>query len=123
MRQLLVLFVLAIALAACAEEGDPVETVEQYLNARVESDAEKLQSLACAAWEQEAVLQADSFRSMDASLEDVTCQKDGKDGDYTLVACEGKIVTSYNGETREWALGRYQLLQEDGEWKMCGEAE
>lgn len=112
-----------ILLAACAEESDPAETVQEYLDARVASDAETLQSLACPEWEQQAILQADSFRSMEASLEGVSCEKLGEDGDFTIVACEGKIVTTYNGETRDWALGSYRLIDQDGEWKMCGEAE
>ena len=122
--KLMILAVVSLLLlAACAEAGDPVDTVESYLNARVESDADELQQLSCAQWESQALLQADSFRSMDASIEDMSCQKDGEDGDFTLVACDGRIVTSYNGETREWDLPDYQLVEEDGEWKICGEAQ
>ena len=114
---------LIVALAACADEGDPAETVNAYLQARVESNADELRSLSCAAWESQAALQADSFRSMDARLEGVSCEKNGEDSDYTLVSCEGKIVTTYNGETREWEINTYHLIQEDDEWKICGEAE
>lgn len=119
----LVLILVALFLVGCAEEdgGDPTETVQAYLEARVESNAENLKNLSCAEWEAQAELQADSFRSMEAKLEGLSCTQEGEDGDYTLVTCEGKIVTTYNGETREWELGTYQLLQEDGEWKFCGE--
>jgi hypothetical protein len=119
---ILLIVILPILLAACAKEGDPSKTVESYLQARVESNADKLRSLSCAAWEEQAMLQADSFKSMDAHIEGMSCKADGKDGDFTRVTCQGKIVTTYNGETREWALGSYHLKEEDGEWKMCGEA-
>jgi hypothetical protein len=118
---MLLIVLLPFLLTACAEEGDPTETVEAYLKARIDSNADELRKLSCADWEEEAMLQADSFKSMDARLEGLACEKGDKDGDYTLVSCEGKIITTYNGETREWALGSYKLIQEDDEWKMCGE--
>lgn len=116
-------FLLLLTLAACAEESNPVPVVESYLKARVESNADELQRLSCGEWEAQAAIQADSFRSMDATIEGLSCKADGEDGDFTLVTCEGKIVTTYNGETREWPLGTYRLKQEDDEWKMCGEAQ
>lgn len=112
-----------LGLVACAEESNPIPTVETYLQARVSSNTEELQRLSCAEWEAQAALQADSFRGMDAKLEGLSCASEGEDGDFTLVACQGKIVTTYNGETREWPLGTYRLTQEDDEWKFCGEAE
>jgi hypothetical protein len=52
----------------------------------------------------------------------MACQVTGTDGATTLVACSGKIVTSYNGENTELDLtGRtYKAVQEDSEWRMCG---
>ncbi len=110
-----------LVLAACAQD-DPSATVEAYLQAKVASNLETLQRLSCAAWEAQAVVEASSFESMNAELQDMRCRQNGQDGEYTLVECEGKIVTVYNGETREWDLGAfpYRLLQEDGEWRMCG---
>ncbi|MCC6805338.1 MAG: hypothetical protein IT319_20835 [Anaerolineae bacterium] len=112
-----------IALAGCSQSGDPGAAMVKYLEARATADADAIRGLSCAAWEGQAVAQADSFRSMNARLEDVTCRQSGTDGDFTLVTCDGKIVTTYNGENREWALGTYRMAQEDGEWKMCGEAQ
>lgn len=113
---------LFIILGGCADEGDPAKTVEDYLKARVASDADKLRSLSCADWESQAALQADSFKGMDAKLEGVSCEKGDEEGDFTLVSCDGRIVTTYNGETREWTINTYRLKQEDGEWKVCGES-
>lgn len=122
MMQRLWIVVLAVVLVACAKAGDPAKTVEEYLQARVSSDVNKMRQLSCAEWESQAILQADSFRAMQAELEGMSCKQKGKDGKYTLVTCEGHIVTTYNGETRQWPLGTYKLVQEDEEWKMCGEA-
>jgi hypothetical protein len=123
LKPLCLLVLLFLFLVACAKEGDPAKTVESYLKARVDSDADKLRNLSCPEWEAQAMLQADSFRSMNARLEGMSCRKNGEDGKYTLVSCDGKIVTTYaNGETREWELGTYRLVEDDGEWKMCGEA-
>jgi hypothetical protein len=119
----LILFLsLIVLIAACSQTGDPGAVMLKYLEARVAADANAIRGLSCAAWESQAAMQADSFRSMNAQLQDVTCQQSGTDGDTTLVTCGGQIVTTYEGENREWALGTYRMIQEDGEWKMCGEA-
>lgn len=113
---------LSLTLAGCSQAGDPGAAMVKYLEARAAADADTIRGLSCAAWEGQAVAQADSFRSMNAQLENVTCQQSGTDGNFTLVTCDGRIVTTYNGENREWALGTYRMAQEDGEWRMCGEA-
>ena len=123
-RLLILIVVLLLVLAACAPgESDPSAAIMSYLQARTEADAEKMQGLSCAEWEAQAAIQAQSFRAMNAQLKDVTCTTGAQDGDYTLVTCDGQIITSYNGENREWELGSYRMKQEDGEWKMCGEAQ
>jgi hypothetical protein len=116
-----VMFTVLLLLAACGQ-SDPSAAMMAYLQARVEADATKMQNLACAEWESQAAIQAQSFRAMNAQLQDVTCATGAQDGDFTLVSCDGRIITSYEGENREWELGTYRMKQEDGEWKMCGEA-
>ena len=123
LHRLLFLLSLVVLAAACSQTGNPGDAMRKYLEARVAADANVIRGLSCAAWEGQAAMQADSFRSMNAQLQDVTCTKSGEDGDVTLVTCGGQIVTSYNGEDRSWELGTYRMVQEDGEWKMCGEAQ
>lgn len=117
----ILLIVLLAVLTACAQSS-PADAMVKYLQARVSSDVNALTAVSCSEWEAQARRQADSFKSMNAELEGVTCSEDGKDGDYTVVKCDGKIITTYNGEQREWPLGRYRMIQENGDWKMCGEA-
>lgn len=118
-----ILLAILILLTACAQRG-PVETLQTYLQAKAESNLEAMLSLSCADWEGQAIVEASSFESMNAEIQGMSCRQTGEDGAFTVVECEGTIVTVYNGETREWDLGAfpYRLLQEDGEWKMCGYA-
>lgn len=128
MRRLTVLILallLAALLAACADEGSPSEAIEAYLKAKVASDADELAKLSCAAWEANAAQDALSFKSVKAELQDMSCKAGDKDGDATLVTCEGRISAEYDGETRTQDLSAvtYRAVKEDGEWKMCGEQE
>lgn len=120
--RLLLILSLVMLVAACSQTGDPGAAMVKYLEARAAADATAIRGLSCAAWESQAAMQADSFRAMNAQLQDVTCTRSGDDGDAALVTCDGQIVTTYNGENRSWELGTYRMVQEDGEWKMCGEA-
>jgi hypothetical protein len=125
MRWLLagLLLALVFALAACADEGDPARTMQDYLEALVEADAGTMRQLACAAWEGQIESQANAFVPVDASLRDVECRQSGERGEYTLVSCDGVIHIDYGTEDTELPLSTYQLIREDGEWKMCGEAD
>lgn len=117
------LLVLSLALAACADEGDPAEAIEAFLEAKVASDADKLSEIMCKELEAQVPDEAASFASVKAELQDMSCEKGDRDGDYTLVNCTGEIVVDYGGEQRTFALSdtTYRAKQEDGEWKMCGE--
>lgn len=119
-----VLAAIMLALAACANEGSASQVVEKYLKAKVASDADDLSELACKEWEAKAQLDAKSFESVKAELQNMSCKENGKDGKYTLVTCQGKLVIEYRGEDpREQNLSdvTYRAVKEDGEWKMCGE--
>lgn len=123
LRLHIVILVLALALVGCGSNSNPTKVIQQYLDARITSDVDKLRSLTCAALESKAVLEANSFRGRNAELQGVSCRETGKDGDYVIVICEGKIVATYQGEKSEFPAGNYRMIQEDGEWKMCGEAD
>jgi Flp pilus assembly protein CpaB len=125
----LVAAVIGLGLAACqsgssgAPSGDSAaKTVEAYLQARVKSDETQMINLSCADWEAGARTEAESFKSMNAKLDGVTCQTISSDNNSAVVTCQGKIVTAYNGDTRDTPLtGRqYSLVYQDGEWRMCG---
>ncbi|MBN2305979.1 MAG: hypothetical protein JXQ72_15970 [Anaerolineae bacterium] len=115
---------LALILTACADEGSAPDAIEKYLKAKISSDADKLVKLSCKAWEAQAQLDAAPFESVNAELQDMSCKDTGKDGEYTLVTCDGTLVIEYRGEDpRQQDLSEtiYRAIKEDGEWRMCGE--
>ncbi len=120
---------LALALAfflvgcqASPSQAGAANAIEKYLQARAASDVDQMTLLSCPAWEAQARVEAASFKSMNARLDGVTCQVSSSDSGSTLVTCQGKIVTTYQGETREWNVGDhpFKVVQQDGEWRMCG---
>jgi hypothetical protein len=123
MKRILFLLLPMMILASCATEANPADTIMKYLEARLASNVDQLRELSCAAWESQVPLQAASFQSIDASLEDATCKANDTQGDMTVIECTGKIVYEYNGEHNERELGNFLVIQENGDWKMCGEAE
>lgn len=101
----------------------PAEAIENYLQARVASDVDGLREYSCADWESQVTLEANSFRGREAQLQDMSCStRETADGEG-VVECEGVITASYQGEQSEFELGNYRVVEEDGAWKMCGEAE
>ena len=96
--------------------------IEKYLQARVKSDVNQMTLLSCPTWEAQARVEAVSFQSMNAQLEGVSCEAGAADASGTTVTCKGKIVTTYQGEAREWSVSDhpYLAVQQDGEWRMCG---
>jgi hypothetical protein len=114
----------ALALTACASNNSnsPVKAVEDYLNALVAKDADRLSTLSCGEWEDDALLELDSFQAVNTRLEDVACQQTGTDGSTALVLCNGKIIATYDTEDQEIDLSvrNYEVVEEGGEWLVCG---
>lgn len=107
---------------ASATADPALAVIYRYLDARAQANVADVTALVCRAFQGQAATEAVSFRSMQATLQDVVCTVSGVSGPYTLVGCQGKIITKYGTETREWDLSPfvYQAVVEDGEWKMCG---
>ncbi len=127
MRTFSLIFLLiftSLLLAACASnnENAPVQAVENYLNALVEKDANRLTTLSCSEWEDDALLELDSFQAVTARLEGLACEQTGTDGETALVLCNGNIVATYNDEDQQLDLSvrTYQVVQEGGDWLVCG---
>jgi hypothetical protein len=128
-RKALVTLILVIfatlSLSACASKSNdaPAKAVENYLHALVAKDENRLTTLSCKDWEDDALLELDSFQAVTARLEGVACSQTGTDGDTALVLCKGKIIATYNNEDQELDLSvrTYQVVQEGGDWLVCGE--
>lgn len=121
---LAVVFLFSLILSACAPSGDsgPGKAAEAYLNALVSGDADRMSALSCATWEENALLELDSFMAVEATLEDLACTQSGSDGETALVDCAGKILTTYNEEKTEIDLNTrtYEMARSGGEWLVCG---
>lgn len=121
---ILIIVFITLTLPACASNNDnaPVQAVENYLNALVEKDANRLTALVCGEWEEEALIELDSFQAVTARLEGVACEQTGTDGATALVLCNGNIVASYNNEDQQLDLSvrTYQVVEEGGDWLVCG---
>ena len=112
----------AVVLGGCATEttANPADTVIQYMQAKVNGDRDTLAGLLCADLESTLTREAQSFATVDATLENATCEHNG---DTDIVTCSGAIVADYGSENTEFPLTSYRVVQEDGVWKWCGEGE
>jgi hypothetical protein len=68
LNRFLILFMSLLAvivLAACSSNSDaPARAVEGYLNTLVAKDADRLPSLVCGDWEEDALIELDSFQAV-----------------------------------------------------------
>jgi len=78
-------------------------------------------NLACKAWEEQASLEVDALLSVGAELNNVQCQIEKEEGDYTLVKCSGLLDLTYDDEIRSIDLSKrtYYMQMEDGQWRVC----
>jgi len=106
----------------CIEQGCPCKSRGRLPECLVTKDADRLSTLSCGDWEDDALLELDSFQAVTTQLEDLACEQTGTDGDTALVLCKGKIIATYDNEDQELDLSvrTYQVVQEGGEWLVCG---
>jgi hypothetical protein len=114
-----------LALSACNAGSNPTgapAAVEGYLQALVAKDENQMINLSCAAWEAQVRLEFNAFSAVDLKLENLECQETGQQGEYTLVTCSGSMIASYGAEDQQIDVAdrTYQLIQEGGEWRVCG---
>ncbi|NMC45465.1 MAG: hypothetical protein GYA52_01400 [Chloroflexi bacterium] len=111
-----------ILFSACTSTSDPAQSVMDYLTALTAQDADSAVSLSCADWEEQARLEADSFLSVEAVLNNVQCQTGMVSDDQADVTCSGSIDMTYNEEVRsiDLSLRTYALQYQAGEWRVCG---
>ena len=118
------LFISNILLTACSPSGGDAsaKAVEDYLNALVSKDEARLTTLVCGDWEDDALIELDSFQAVTARLEDVACSQTGTDGETALVDCTGSIIATYNDEDQalDLSVRTYQVVEQGGDWLVCG---
>lgn len=127
MRKIWLVLILLLALTACGQAGSGTESgaaqaVENYYKALEAGDDEQMAQLACASWEEQALLEFDSFQGVEIVLEDFGCTATGQEGDTAQVKCTGQIAASYGNEQMEFPLSErvHQVQREGGDWRVCG---
>lgn len=129
MKRLFLLVIIGIALAGCANDAgtgaggdaDPAaEVVVEYLTAKAAGDEDGVRANLCSAMEADLRREVASFSGVDASLENAACEREG---DSNVVTCTGEFVLVYGGQdnVNRIPLTAYEVVEEDGEWKWCGE--
>ena len=123
----------ALTLCACGGNGGgtatpsdpPARAVEDYLENKVIGNQEGIRAGLCS--EMEVVLERElrTFESVsNAQIENMSCAADDKAAETeTVVRCTGEIVALYGTEETTFPLSAYRAVNEDGEWKWCGESE
>ena len=120
MKRLLFLLPVFLFLAACGGEAAGTgagDIVEDYLEAKVAGDADAIAGLICSDMSENVTREAASFANVEARIEGMQCTANG-----ATVTCTGTIIALYGADERQFPLGSYNVVQEDGAWKWCGEA-
>ena len=125
-RLVLTMVLVSFVLAACGgtPSGAPggsdaaAQAVEAYLAAKVKVDQAGVRKLLCSEKEKDAETEATTFLGVtEPKIEGMKCASIGDN----KVKCDGKITAQYGAEKNEFPLVTYRVVQEDGEWKWCGE--
>jgi hypothetical protein len=120
MKRLVFLIPLFLFLAACTGEAAGTgagDIVEDYLEAKIAGDAEALSGLICSEMAGDVTREAASFANVEAHIEDMQCTANGN-----TVTCTGTIIALYGADEREFPLASYRVVQEEGQWRWCGES-
>ena len=114
----------SIILSACGagNTNGAAAAVEGYITALAAKDEATLIPLSCADWEDDALIELDSFALVEVTVDGMSCAESGTDGDKTLVDCTGMLNMSYNGEPQSLDLAdrTYEVVEQDGNWLVCG---
>jgi hypothetical protein len=122
-HKIFITILIAFLFVACTSVSTPEKAVETYFESINEKDATRMSTITCKDWESDALMMLDSFNAVSTSLESLTCRQTdaGADGNV-IVACDGKLIASYNGELQEFDLSVQEYIVENstGEWLVCG---
>ena len=123
-RIIVSMLALSIILSACGASASDgaAPAVENYITALAAKDQAALISNSCADWEDDALIELDSFALVEVTVDGMACAESGTDGDKTLVDCTGMLNMSYNGEPQSLDLAdrTYEVIEQDGNWLVCG---
>ena len=114
------------ALAACSapkkNSSEAVKPVEAFYNAIVTQNRDQIGSIACSAWEKDALREVDAFMGVKSELKDFSCTVKEQGSDEAIVTCKGSIAASYGAEITNFPVDNkdHKVIKEQGEWRICG---
>lgn len=120
---LVTILIIVLALSACGQStNEPARVVEDYLNALVAKDANRISTLSCADWESMALLELDSLQAVEVRLEGVDCSSSKEIDETYSVNCLGKLLATYNNEAQEidLSVNTYIVDEQGGDLLVCG---
>lgn len=121
---LAVLAVILLSACAAPKKGasDAVKPVEAFYNAIVTQNRDQIGSIACAAWEKDALREVDAFMGVKSELKDFSCTVSEEGSDQAVVTCKGAIAASYGAEITNFPVDgkNFKVIKEQGEWRVCG---
>ena len=116
-----------LAVGCKPSQAAPVQTMQAYLTAFADKDENTLISMTCKEWEDQALLEYDSFGNVTTELKDLSCKLVGQTSNTQgetiySVNCTGVISASYNGELRSFDLSKrvYQVVDRGDALQVCG---
>jgi len=116
-----------LAIGCQPSQAAPVQILQAFFTAFSAKDENTLIGLTCKEWQDQALLEYDSFGNVSTELKDVTCKLTGQitnsQGETVYsVNCTGAISASYNGELRTFDLGKrvYRVVDRGGALQVCG---
>ena len=127
-KSLILLLALLSAALLCActksaeKKSEASQPVEAFYNAIVTQNRDRIGSIACSAWEKDALREVDAFMGVKSELKDFSCSVTEEGKENAVVTCSGSIAASYGAEVTEFPLnGRtHKVVKEQGEWRICG---
>lgn len=117
------LIILSFMVACAGKPSDQsARAVEEYYQALVDRDQNRLINASCGAWESQARTDFNAFTAVKLELKDLKCNTTGEEGDAKLVSCSGFILANYGAEDLEVNIAdrTYLVVKEGGEWRLCG---
>ncbi len=122
---LMLILISILALGACSKKTDSseaVKPVEEFYNAIVTQNRDRVSSITCAEWEKDALREVDAFMGVKSELKDFSCSVSSEGKDESFVVCKGSIAASYGAEVTDFPLENrsHKVIKEQGEWHICG---
>jgi outer membrane lipoprotein-sorting protein len=111
-----------LVLSGCNRQSPAAQSVEAYLKALVSDDVNDVTMFTCKEWEEEAIIEYDSFQLVSPKLQDVQCSEISQSDGYATVQCTGQILATYNNEITTISLENrlFNVKNEKGDWFVCG---